>query len=154
MKVETFRKLIREEVKRALREELPSLLTEINETPKGVAKPGRAFSGLFEEMDQKIKQPVIESTGNPMLDLINETKMSMLAEGSSEEWKSIGNFDSNNVNSYRAEMMSAFGGAPTVQSVDQMVQTARPAQSVEQVQINAVPDFSKMMGALKQKGKI
>ena len=51
-------------------------------------------------------------------------------------------------------MMSAFGGAPTVQSVDQMVQTARPAQSVEQVQINAVPDFSKMMGALKQKGKI
>ena len=154
MKVETFRKLIREEVKRALREELPSLLTEINETPRGVAKPGRAFSGLFEEMDQKIKQPVIESTGNPMLDLINETKMSMLAEGSGEDWKSIGNFDSNNVNSYRAEMMSAFGGAPTVQSVDQMVQTARPAQSVEQVQINAVPDFSKMMGALKQKGKI
>jgi hypothetical protein len=154
MKVETFRKLIREEVKRALREELPSLLTEINETPRGVAKPGRAFSGLFEEMDQKIKQPVIEPTGNPMLDLINETKMSMLAEGSGEDWKSIGNFDSNNVNSYRAEMMSAFGGAPTVQSVDQMVQTARPAQSVEQVQINAVPDFSKMMGALKQKGKI
>lgn len=152
MKVETFRKLIREEVKRALREELPSLLTEINETPRGVAKPSRAFSGLFEEMDQKIKQPVIEPTGNPMLDLLNETKMSMVAGG--DDWKSIGNFDSNNVNSYRTEMMSAFGGAPTVQSVDQMVQTARPAQSVEQVQINAVPDFSKMMGALKQKGKI
>lgn len=152
MKVETFRKLIREEVKRAIREELPAVLNEINETPKGVAKPGRAFSGLFEEMDQKIKQPVIESTGNPMLDLINETKMSMVAGG--DEWKSIGNFDSNNVNGYRAEMMNAFGGAPAVQSVDQMVQTARPAQSVEQVQINAVPDFSKMMGALKEKGKL
>jgi len=154
MKVETFRKLIREEVKRALREELPSLLTEIKETPKGVAKPGRAFSGLFEEMDQKIKQPVIESTGNPMLDLINETKMSMLAEGSGEDWKSIGNFDSNNVNSYRAEMMSAFGGAPAVESVDQMMATARPSSDINQVQINAVPDFSKMMGALKEKGKL
>ena len=154
MKVETFRKLIREEVKRAIREELPAVLNEINETPKGVAKPGRAFSGLFEEMDQKIKQPVIESTGNPMLDLINETKMSMLNEGN-EEWRSIGNFDSNNLNGYRAEMAVAFGGgAPTVQTVDQMVQTARPASDVSHVQINAVPDFSKMMGALKEKGKI
>ena len=50
MKVETFRKLIREEVKRAIREELPTVLNEINETPKAVAKPGRAFSDLFEGM--------------------------------------------------------------------------------------------------------
>jgi len=153
MKVETFRKLIREEVKRALREELPSLLTEINEQPKAIAKPGRAFSGLFEEMDKK-KQQVVESTGNPMLDLINETKMSMLNEGNNE-WRSVGNFGSDSINNYKAEMMGAFGGgAPTVQSVDQMVQTARPAADVSQVQINAVPDFSKMMGTLKQQGKI
>lgn len=152
MKVETFRKLIREEVKRALREELPSLLTEITEQPKAITKPGRAFSDLFEGMDQKSKQPVIESTGNPMLDLINETKMSMVAGG--DDWKSIGNFDSNNVNSYRAEMMSTFGGAPAVESVDQMMATARPSADINQVQINAVPDFSKMMGALKEKGKL
>jgi len=152
MKVETFRKLIREEVKRALREELPAVLNEINETPRGVAKPGRAFSGLFEEMDHKIKQPMVEPTGNPMLDLLNETKMSMAVGG--EEWKSIGNFDSNNINGYRAEMMSAFGGAPAVESVDQMMATARPSADINQVQINAVPDFSKMMGALKEKGKI
>jgi len=154
MKVETFRKLIREEVKRALREELPSLLTEVTKQPEGVAKPGRAFSGLFEGMDQKIKQPVIEATGNPMLDLLNETKLSMLNEGNSEEWKSIGNFDSNNVNSYRSEMMNAFGGAPVVQSVDQMLASARPSEDINRVQINAVPDFSKMMGTLKEKGKI
>jgi len=152
MKVETFRKLIREEVKRAIREELPTVLNEINETPKAVAKPGRAFSDLFEGMENK-KQPVVESTGNPMLDLLNETRMTMTSQN--EEWPSMGNYDSSNLNSYRAEMMGAFGGgAPTVQSVDQMVQTARPAQDVSQVQINAVPDFSKMMGALKEKGKI
>jgi hypothetical protein len=51
-------------------------------------------------------------------------------------------------------MMNAFGGAPAVESVDQMVQTARPSTDINQVQINAVPDFSKMMGALKEKGKI
>jgi hypothetical protein len=67
----------------------------------------------------------------------------------------MGNYDSSAINSYRSEMMGAFGGgAPTVQSVDQMVQTARPAADVTQVQINAVPDFSKMMGALKEKGKL
>jgi len=151
MNIATFRKLIREEVKNALREELPSLLTEIREKPTAVAKPGRAFSDLFEGMENK-KQPVIESTGNPMLDLLNETRMSMTAGG--DEWKSIGDFSSNNINGYRAEMMNAFGGAPAVESVDQMVQTARPATDVTQVQINAVPDFSKMMGALKEKGKI
>jgi hypothetical protein len=153
MKVETFRKLIREEVKRAIREELPSVLNEINETPKGVAKPVRAFSGLFEEMDKKVKQPMIETTGNPMLDLLNETRQQMTM--GDEEWPSMGNYDSSAINNYRAEMMGAFGGgAPTVQTVDQMVQTARPASDVSHVQINAVPDFSKMMGALKEKGKI
>jgi hypothetical protein len=102
-------------------------------------------------MDKK-KQQVVETTGNPMLDLLNETRMSMTAGG--DEWKSIGDFSSNNINGYRAEMMNAFGGAPAVESVDQMVQTARPSADINQVQINAVPDFSKMMGALKEKGKI
>ena len=152
MKVETFRKLIREEVKRAIREELPTLLTEIREQPTATAKPGRAFSDLFEGMDKKIKQPVVESTGNPMLDLLNETKMSMTAN--SDEWRSIGDFNSDAVKSYKAEMMNAFGGAPAVESVDQMMATARPSSNINQVQINAVPDFSKMMGALKDKGKI
>ncbi len=151
MKVETFRKLIREEVKRALREELPSLLTEVREKPTAVAKPGRAFSDLFEGMDKK-KQPIIESTGNPMLDLLNETRMTMTAQN--EEWPSMGTYNSSTLNSYKAEMMGAFGGAPAVESVDQMMQTARPSTDINQVQINAVPDFSKMMGALKDKGKI
>ena len=151
MNIATFRKLIREEVKNALREELPSLLTEIREKPTAVAKPGRAFSDLFEGMDKK-KQQVVESTGNPMLDLLNETRMTMTARN--EEWPSMGNYDSSAINSYRSEMMNAFGGAPAVESVDQMMQTARPSADINQVQINAVPDFSKMMGALKEKGKI
>ena len=58
MKVETFKKLIREEVKQALREELPSLLTEIREQPVAVAKPGLAFSDLFEGIDQKLKKQI------------------------------------------------------------------------------------------------
>jgi hypothetical protein len=153
MNIATFRKLIREEVAKALRAELPTILNEAISTPaKQVAPKRSSINDLMEGRPEKHTD--FQATGNPMLDLLNETRVQMTTQN--EEWPSMGNYDSSAINSYRSEMMGAFGGgaAPTVQSVDQMVQTARPAQDVSQVQINAVPDFSKMMGALKDKGKL
>ena len=152
MNIATFRKLIREEVAKALREELPTILNESIKAPAKSAAPKRSsISDLMEGRPEKHTD--FQTTGNPMLDLLNETRVQMTTQN--EEWPSMGNYDSSAINSYRSEMMGAFGdGAPTVQSVDQMVQTARPATDVTQVQINAVPDFSKMMGALKDKGKL
>jgi hypothetical protein len=152
MNIATFRKLIREEVAKALREELPTILNESIKAPAKSAAPKRSsISDLMEGRPERHTD--FQTTGNPMLDLLNETRVQMTTQN--EEWPSMGNYDSSAINSYRAEMMGAFGGgAPTVQSVDQMVQTARPAADVTQVQINAVPDFSKMMGALKEKGKL
>ena len=152
MNIATFRKLIREEVANALRQELPTILNEAISTPtKPVAPKRSSISDLMEGRPEKHTD--FQTTGNPMLDLLNETRVKMTTQN--EEWPSMGNYDSSAINSYRSEMMGAFGGgAPTVQSVDQMVQTARPAADVTQVQINAVPDFSKMMGALKEKGKL
>jgi hypothetical protein len=153
MNIATFRKLIREEVAKALRAELPTILNEAISTPsKQVAPKRSSINDLMEGRPEKHTD--FQTTGNPMLDLLNETRVQMTTQN--EEWPSMGNYDSSAINSYRSEMMGAFGGgaAPTVQSVDQMVQTARPAQDVSQVQINAVPDFSKMMGALKDKGKL
>ena len=48
------------------------------------------------------------------------------------------------------------GGAEpvVVESVDQMLASARPAGDVTHVQIDAVPDFSALMGKLKEKGSI
>ena len=152
MNIATFRKLIREEVANALRQELPTILNEAISTPtKPVAPKRSSISDLMEGRPEKHTD--FQTTGNPMLDLLNETRVQMTTQN--EEWPSMGNYDSSAINSYRSEMMGAFGGgAPTVQSVDQMVQTARPAADVTQVQINSVPDFSKMMGALKEKGKL
>jgi hypothetical protein len=152
MNIATFRKLIREEVAKALREELPTILNESIKAPANPSVPKRSsISDLMEGRPERHTD--FQTTGNPMLDLLNETRVQMTTQN--EEWPSMGNYDSSAINSYRAEMMGAFGGgAPTVQSVDQMVQTARPAADVTQVQINAVPDFSKMMGALKEKGKL
>jgi hypothetical protein len=152
MNIATFRKLIREEVANALRQELPTILNEAISTPtKSVAPKRSSISDLMEGRPEIHNNS--QTTGNPMLDLLNETRVQMTTQN--EEWPSMGNYDSNTINSYRSEMMGAFGGgAPAVQSVDQMIQTARPATDVTQVQINSVPDFSKMMGALKDKGKL
>jgi hypothetical protein len=152
MNIATFRKLIREEVAKALHAELPAILNESIKAPtKQVVSKRSSISDLMEGRPEKHTD--FQTTGNPMLDLLNETRVQMTTQN--EEWPSMGNYDSSAINSYRSEMMGAFGdGAPTVQSVDQMVQTARPAADVTQVQINAVPDFSKMMGALKDKGKL
>ena len=158
MKIETFRKLIREEVKRAIREEIPTILheairpTTTQESPKRI---NSSISDLLEGHTLTGTNTTKSSatTGNPMLDLLNETRMQMVSQN--EEWPSVGTFDSSAVNSYRGEMAAAFsGGAPVVQSVDQMLQSSRPSEDINQVQINAVPDFSKLMGALKEKGKL
>ena len=152
MNVATFRKLIREEVAKAIRQELPAILNEAISTPTKSVAPKRSSINDLMEGRPEIHND-FQTTGNPMLDLLNETRVQMTTQN--EEWPSMGNYDSSAINSYRAEMMGAFGGgAPTVQTVDQMVQTARPASDVSHVQINAVPDFSKMMGALKEKGKL
>jgi hypothetical protein len=41
-----------------------------------------------------------------------------------------------------------------VESVDQMLASARPAGDVTQVQIDTVPDFSALMGKMKSNGQI
>ena len=157
MKIETFRKLIREEVKRAIREEIPTILHEAIRPTATQESPKRINSSISDLLEGHTitgtGNQSSSTTGNPRLDLLNETRMQMVAQN--EEWPSIGTFDSSAVNSYRGEMAAAFsGGAPVVQSVDQMIQSSLPTEDINQVQINAVPDFSKLMGALKEKGKL
>ena len=48
------------------------------------------------------------------------------------------------------------GGSSTkvVESVDQMLASARPSSDVAHVQIDSVPDFSALMSTMKEKGQI
>jgi hypothetical protein len=44
--------------------------------------------------------------------------------------------------------------APVVESVDQMLATARPSSNMDAIQINAVPDFTALMSKMQQNGQI
>ena len=84
MKASDFKNIIKEAVREAIREELNAL----QDTPPPPPTPG-------------IQKPVYESTGNPILDALNETKGSM----TSEDYRNIGGGD------FRADMAQNFNRA-------------------------------------------
>ena len=159
MNLEALRKLIREEMRTVIQEELKSILTEavvIASTPETKSqvqnfnthvKTESTYKPKFSEILAEKKAPV--STGNPMFDLLNETAN----EG---EWRSInGGYNASDAVGW-AGGMPGMGGAntPVVSSVDQMISKHAPVHDINDVRIDAVPDFTGLMGKLKENGKL
>jgi hypothetical protein len=159
MNLEALRKLIREEMRTVIQEELKSILTEavvIASTPETKpqvqnfnphVKTESTYKPKFSEILAEKKAPV--STGNPVFDLLNETAN----EG---EWRSING-------GYTAQDAVGFAGGlpgmgsmntPVVSSVDQMISKHAPVRDINDVRIDAVPDFTGLMGKLKENGKL
>ena len=159
MNLEALRKLIREEMRTVLQEELKSILTEavvIASTPETKSqvqnfnthvKTESTYKPKFSEILAEKKAPV--STGNPMFDLLNET-------ANAGEWRSInGGYNAQDAVGW-AGGMPGMGGAntPVVSSVDQMISKHDPVHDINDVRIDAVPDFTGLMGKLKENGKL
>ena len=158
MNLEALRKLIREEMRTVLQEELKSILTEavvIASTPETKTqaqthphiKVESTYKPKFSEILAEKKAPV--STGNPVFDLLNETAN----EG---EWRSInGGYNAQDAVGF-AGGLPGIGGAntPVVSSVDQMISKHAPVRDINDVRIDAVPDFTGLMGKLKENGKL
>ena len=159
MKLDTLRKLIREEMRIVIQEELKSILTEavvIASTPETKTqvqnfnphiKTESTYKPKFSEIITEKKAPV--STGNPIFDLLNET-------ADSGEWRSInGGYNAQDAVGF-AGGMPGMGGAntPVVSSVDQMISKQGPVRDINDVRIDAVPDFSGLMSKLKENGKL
>ena len=153
MKLDAFRKIIREEVRGVIKEELSLIMsTPITET-KIVKKPvveqkvnKPLFSEIVNEEVVQQKQPTFEPTGNPMLDILNET-------AASGEWRSLnGGYNSSHAAGFAGGMPG--GQTRVVNSVDEMLANKQPVSDINQVVIDAVPDFSGVMGKLKESGKI
>ena len=153
MKLDAFRKIIREEVRGVIKEELSLIMsTPITET-KIVKKPvveqkvnKPSFSEIVNEEVVQQKQPTFEPTGNPMLDILNET-------AAAGEWRSLnGGYNS----SHAAGFAGGMPGAPVkvVETVDQMLAGKQGATDLNSIVIDSVPDFSGVMGKLKDSGKI
>jgi len=153
MKLDAFRKIIREEVRGVIKEELSLIMsTPITET-KVVKKPvveqkvnKPSFSEIVNEEAVQQKQPTFEPTGNPMLDILNET-------AAAGEWRSLnGGYNSSHAAGFAGGMPG--GQTRVVNSVDEMLANKQPVSDINQVVIDAVPDFSGVMGKLKESGKI
>ena len=156
MKIEAFRKIIREEVRDVIKEELSLIMqTPITET-KVVQKPvveqkqtKPSLSELTEEpqqtQSQQPTQPLFEGVG-ALADVLNQTH----AEGG---WRNLnGGMSSQDAVGFQGGMP----GTPTkvVSSVDEMMASQPKTSDINQVSIDAVPDFSGLMGKMKESGKI
>ena len=153
MKLDAFRKIIREEVRGVIKEELSLIMsTPITET-KIVKKPvveqkvkKPSFAEIVNEEVIQQNQPTFTPTGNPMLDILNET-------AAAGEWRSLnGGYNSSHAAGFTGGMPG--GNVKVVETVDQMLAGKQGATDLNSIVIDAVPDFSGVMGKLKSSGKI
>ena len=154
MKADTFvkllRKVIREEVQAVVREELGILLEApdpkpvVAEAKKPIVKNSMVESIKPAKPTQPSK-PMAFTNNNILNEILNETKQA-------SEWQSLGTMDSSMAQGFNPNVM---GHEPVVvESVDQMLANTRPAGDLNSVKIDVVPDFSALMGKLKQDVKI
>jgi hypothetical protein len=147
-KLEVLRKLIREEVRAVIREEVVPLLKE-NVTPsKSIIN--KTYSNSLKEELTKSKKIKVNSTGDPLMDLLNETKMGMTGD----DYRTVFNGDSAMAQGFPSMMNNPASQTQVVESVGQMLNSSRPSTDVTQVQIDAVPDFSALMKNMQSKGQI
>ena len=163
MKLDAFRKVIREEVKKAIQEEMRDILleavkftskpnlTETKSITKPYSKVESTYKPTFSDIIAEERKPT-SSTGNVMLDLLNETAQA-------GEWRTLngGEFNASQAVGWAGGAPGMIGGGsntPVVATVDEMIKSQGPVRDINDVNIDVVPDFSKLMGALKEKGSI
>ena len=164
MKLDAFRKIIREEVKKAIQEEMREVLLEAVKsaskpgvqsiTPQTVTQPyskvESTYKPTFSDIIAEERKPA-PSTGNVMLDLLNETAQA-------GEWRTLngGEFNASQAVGWAGGAPNMMGGSntPVVATVDEMIKSQGPVRDINDVSIDVVPDFSGLMGALKEKGQI
>ena len=132
MKLDQLRKIIREEVRSAIKEELQDILTEavtIASAPETKAQP----------VKKSIAAP---KAGNVTLDeMLSQTAQSM----TSEDYRSVGNFDSNSVPkpNFASSMASKMG----------MTESSGPMPGIDITQLDFVKKAKAVFDTSVQKDK-
>ena len=151
--IDLLRKLIREEVANAIRQEMPTILKEIqtSSTTKQVIKESKPVKKAIPgTLNTQPVRPTPNFSGNPLANMLNETAMAM---GDMDDMS----FTSGDIgpDSIGIDPTSFFQPKQVaVGDVNGMLATARPSSDISMVQINEVPDFSDLMSKLKAKGAI
>jgi hypothetical protein len=145
-KLDVLRKIIREEVRGVIREELSHILKEnINNNI-----PNKSANNSTKHQLSKSIKNKIEETSDPIMNILNETRMNMTGD----DYRTIMNADSNMAQGFGQYSMNTNTEPNVVQSVDQMLANAKPAGDLSQVKIDSVPDFSALMKTMKNNGQI
>lgn len=151
--VDLLRKLIKEEVVKAIRQEMPSIIKEIasSKVEKPVIKESIAAKKAVPlTLNTQPVRPKPNFSGNPLANMLNETAMTM---GDMDDMS----FNTSDIgpDSIGIDPTSFFQPKQVVVGdVNGMLATARPSSDISMVQINEVPDFSDLMSKLKAKGAI
>lgn len=157
--LEQFKNLIKECVREVVKEEF-AILQENQQPVQGIQEQERKYvNNLEEELKQKFNpshHPVrtgdepnytkLPTTGDPMLDILNETKAGM----SEEDFRNIGSFGSSQAPNFGGNYRGV-GGEVQVGTTQDMLKTATPTKDINQVSIDVVPDYRKLMGAMDGK---
>lgn len=156
-KVDAFRKLIREEVRRVFREELKGILTELRK-PEPVVKNNYSKTvkeTIRKEATKTNAQEIALNSKDPIQRLLAETAYGMDAS----EYKTLMNASSDMAQGFPQMFgtpnRQAFSPEPqVVESVSEMLASTQPVHDINQVQIDVVPDFTGLMQTMKSKGQI
>jgi len=138
MKVTQFKNLLKECMREVLKEEfIPSLVeNKLIELKQPI-----------NQLEPQNKKPKKESNSsdNPLIDLLNETKSNMTGE----DWQSIGNFKTDNVSGFSGNIPNPMTDVK-VGTVNDMLVQNKGVQDINQVDIDVVPDFSNFMKVLNK----
>jgi hypothetical protein len=149
--LELLKKLIREEVVNAIRQEMPTILKEIqsSSSPKEVIKESkRPKMAVPSTLNTQPVRPKPNFTGNPLANILNETAMTM---GDMDDMS----FNTSDIgpDSIGIDPTSFFQPKQVaVGDVNGMLSSARPSSDPSMVQINEVPDFTDLMSKMRAKG--
>jgi hypothetical protein len=158
-KLDLFRKLIREEVRQVIREEIKPILAEIKSGKGELITPRKTFrEDLKESVTQRpVRKPAPSmpkiTTSDPIQQLIQETAYGM----NQSEYRTLVNADASmtqGLPQMYTESEQYVSEPMVVESVQEMLAQTGPVSDINQVSIDAVPDFSEMMSVLKSKGQI
>lgn len=159
MKLDALRQLIREEMRTVIKEELKDILTEAvviasspEKKPQGATQLNQPFKEVKSTAKPSFSQVMAErkspaSTGNPLLDILNET-------ANAGEWRSLngGEFNAQDAVGWAGGMPG--GATQVVATVDEMISKQGPVSDINEVRIDAVPDFTGLMSKMKENGSI
>ena len=151
--IDLLRKLIREEVAKAIHQEMPAILQEVrtsSATKEVIKESKQVKKAIPGTLNTQPVRPTPNFSGNPLANILNETAMSMVEMDDMS-------FTTGNIgpDSIGVDPTSFFQPKQVaVGDINGMLSTARPSSDPSMVQINEVPDFTQLMSKLKAKGAI